>query len=93
MTRSLTSKSLPGAMRIMLPLFRMMFKEDGGKSANKASRSTIWAATTPKLDDATGKYFDTKTKERKLHKSAYKEDVQAEILSLIDSVDAKKKAA
>ena len=59
-----------------------MFREDGGKSAAKASRSTVWAATTPALDGVRGRYYDAKTKERKLHRSLHDPEVQARILAL-----------
>ena len=86
MTRSLSSQSLPGMMKLMLPIFRMMFAEDGGKSAAKAARSTIWGATTPELEGVTGRYFDTNMKERRLHPTAYDEQVQARIRTLLSSV-------
>lgn len=86
MTSSLSSKSLPGAMKLMLPFMRLLFKEDGGKSAAKAATSTIWGATNADLDGVTGRYFDTKTKERKLHPTAYDPQVQARILQLIEAV-------
>ena len=86
MTGSMTSKSLPGAMKLLLPLFRLMFKEDGGKSAAKAAKSTIWGATTPQLDGVTGRYFDTHTKEQKLHPTAYEAAVQDRIVAIADSV-------
>ena len=84
MTRSLSTKSLPGPMKLMYPLFRLMFAEDDGKSAAKAAKSTIWAATSPDLEGVTGRYFDTHTKERPLHPSAYEPDVQARILATIE---------
>ncbi|MGB0590020.1 MAG: SDR family NAD(P)-dependent oxidoreductase [Myxococcota bacterium] len=85
MTRSLSTKSLPGPMKLMYPLFRMMFAEDDGKSAAKAAKSTIWAATSPDLEGVTGRYFDTHTKERSLHSTAYEADVQARILATIEA--------
>jgi len=88
MTRSLTSKGLPGCMKIMMPFFRCFFKEDGGKSAAKAASSTIWGATSSELDGVTGRYFDTSSKEKKLHPTAYKSEVKAAILAVIESSSA-----
>ncbi len=85
MTGSLSAKSLPGPMKLMLPLFKLMFAEDGGKSAAKAARSTVWSATSADLDGVTGRYFDTNSKERKLHPTAYDPAVQAKILEVIQS--------
>ena len=72
-------------MKIMMPFFRWFFKEDGGKSAGKAARSTIWAATAPDLEGVAGRYFDTNTKEQRLHPTAYEGAVQAAIVSVIDT--------
>lgn len=88
MTGSLSAKSLPGVMKIMLPFFKLMFADDGGKSAAKAARSTIWGATSDDLKGVTGRYFDTHTKEQKLHATAYDAQVQAHILSVIESASA-----
>lgn len=85
MTRSLSAKGLPGGMKIMMPFFRCFFKEDGGKSAAKAAKSTIWGATSSELDGVTGRYFDTHSKEKKLHLTAYKSEVKTGILALIES--------
>ena len=83
MTQSMSHKALPGALKLMLPLFRFLFAEDGGKSAAKAARSSIWAATTPELEGVTGSYFDTNSKQQKLHSTAYKPEVQDKIVSII----------
>ncbi len=85
MTSSLSTKSLPGMMKIMLPLFRLLFAEDGGKSAAKAAKSTIWGATSPDLNNITGAYFDTHTKRKELHATAYDPQVQARILAVIEA--------
>ncbi|MEM7038568.1 MAG: SDR family NAD(P)-dependent oxidoreductase [Bacteroidota bacterium] len=85
MTRSVSAKALPGLMKLMYPLFKLLFRKDNGKSAAKAARSTIWGATTTALDGVTGRYYDTKTKEQKLHASAYKPEVQAKILAILEA--------
>lgn len=86
MTRSLTSKGLPGLMKLMMPMLKFFFREDGGKSAERAAQSTIWGSTSSDLDGVTGRYFDTDTKEQKLHPTAYEADVQARILAVIQAV-------
>lgn len=86
MTRSLSSKSLPGLMKLMLPFFKLYFTDDGGKSASLAAKSTIWAATSSELDGITGRYFDTNMKEQALHPTAYDENVQSKILHIITSI-------
>ena len=84
MTRSVSSKGLPGAMKLMMPFFRLFFREDGGKSAAKAARSSIWGATTPELDGVTGRYYDTDCVEQKLHPTAYDSSVQAAIVAVME---------
>ena len=63
MTRSVTSEMLPRAMRWMFPIFKLAVREDGGKSAAKAARSSVYLASSPEVDGVTGKYFDTNCKE------------------------------
>lgn len=84
MTRSMSAKALPGMMKLMYPFFRLLFRKDDGKSAAKAARSTIWGAMSPALDGVTGRYFDTNSKEQKLHPTAYDSEVQARILSVLE---------
>jgi len=83
MTSAMSADALPGAMKLFYPLLRLLFREDGGKSAAKAARSTIWGATSPALDGVTGRYFDTNSREQKMHPTAYDPEVQAKILALI----------
>jgi NAD(P)-dependent dehydrogenase (short-subunit alcohol dehydrogenase family) len=85
MMSSMSTKALPGGMKAMYPLFRLLFREDGGKSAEKAARSTIWGATSSELDGVTGRYFDTNSEEQKLHPTAYDSQVQDSILGVIEA--------
>ena len=86
MSRSLSLKGMPGLMKLMRPLFLLMFAEDNGKSAAKASRSTVWAVTSGALKQRTGTYFDTNCKEKKMHPTAYDAQVHDKIISVIESV-------
>jgi len=63
MTRSVTPEMLPRAMRWMFPIFKLLVREDGGKSAAKAARSSVYLASSPEVEGVTGKYFDTNCKE------------------------------
>ena len=87
MTASMSPSALPGWMKLMYPLFRLLFREDGGKSAKKAARSTIWGATSAELDGVTARYFDTNSKEQKLDPTAYDSRVQDRILAVIDAAE------
>ena len=84
MTQSLTTKGLPGPMKIMMPFFKLFFRSDGGKSAHKASQSTVFVATDSSLEGVTGRYFDTKSNEQVLHSSAYDEHIQKQIIDAIE---------
>tara|TARA_B110001450_G_scaffold189947_1_gene178135 strand:+ start:254 stop:1123 length:870 start_codon:yes stop_codon:yes gene_type:complete len=84
MTQSLTTKGLPGPMKIMMPFFKLFFRSDGGKSAHKASQSTVFVATDSSLEGVTGRYFDTKSNEQELHSSAYDEHIQKQIIDAIE---------
>ena len=68
MTRAMTPKSLPWHLRLAWPAFRFLIpKDDGGKSAEKASQSSVFAATTPQLAGKTGIYIDTNSQIADLH--------------------------
>lgn len=84
MTRSLTKAHLPGCMCIMLPCMRCFFRDDGGKGAAKAARSTVFAATDPGLAGVTGKYFTSASQELPLHSTTYDLAIQTRIIGLID---------
>ena len=87
MTGSMSAEALPGPMKLMYPLMRILFREDGGKSAAKAARSTIWGATSSDLNGVTGRYFDTNSKEQKVHPTAYDSQVQESILAVIAAAE------
>lgn len=63
MTRSVTPEMLPGFMRFLFPIFKLAVRDDGGKSAAKASRSSIYLASSKDVEGVSGKYFDTNCKE------------------------------
>ena len=59
MTRSVTPEMFPRAMRWIFPIYKFMTRDDGGKSAAKASRSSVYLASSKEVEGVTGKYFDT----------------------------------
>jgi len=63
MTRGVTAGDMPLLMRLLWPVFRLMMREDGGRSAARASRSSVHLASAPELEGVTGRYFDTKARE------------------------------
>lgn len=84
MTSALSLASLPGPLKLAYPLFRLMFRPDDGKSAKKASRSTVWAATSAELTGLTGLYFDANSKPQDLHATAHDTTIQGRIRALIE---------
>jgi hypothetical protein len=62
MTRSVTPEMLPGFMRFLFPIFKLAVREDGGKSAAKAARSSVYLSSSPEVEGVSGKYFDTNSK-------------------------------
>ena len=62
MTRGVTAKMLPGFMLFAYPLFKMMVRPDGGKSAARASRSSVYLASSQDVEGQNGKYFDSNCK-------------------------------
>lgn len=83
MTRSVRAEHLPVLMRPFFPLFRFFVRDDGGKGARKASRSTVWAATAPELEGVSGRYFDTNCKPGTLHASVLDEAAQRAVVARI----------
>lgn len=82
MTQSVASSDMPWYVRPMWPLIsRMMQKDDGGASAATASRSSVWAATSEELEGVSGKYFDTKCREKALNQSVQDADNQQQVLA------------
>lgn len=62
MTRGVTAEMMPGFMRFAFPLFKLMIRPDGGKSAARASRSSIFLASSPEMEGQNGQYYDTHCK-------------------------------
>ena len=85
MTGQLSFSHLPGPMKLFYPIMWLMFRDDGGKSAAKAAISSIYAATDANLEGVTGKFYNSKAKEHKLHNTAYDSNVQQKIVALIEN--------
>ncbi|MBL7813758.1 MAG: SDR family NAD(P)-dependent oxidoreductase [Saprospiraceae bacterium] len=64
MTQNVTPEMLPFLMRPLFPIFKYLVKNDGGKSAEKASRSSVYMATSPEVEGKTGLYFNKNVQEK-----------------------------
>lgn len=83
MTQAVSSKTLPGVMKLFYPFIKLVFRKDNGESAAKAAKSSIWGATSPDLEGVYGKYFDTSCKETPLHKTTADPGAQEKILNAV----------
>ena len=84
MTQAMTPSSLPWFMRPAWPIFRILIpKDDGGKSAELAARSSIFAATTESLEGKAGTYIDTNQKVGALHPTVHDAAHQALVMAAI----------
>lgn len=63
MTRSVTREMLPKGIRPLYPIFRLLTRPDGGRSATKASQSSVFLASSPAVEGVSGKYYDSKSRE------------------------------
>lgn len=84
MSRGVTPEMMPGLMRLMFPLFKWMTRPDGGKSAAKAARSSVYLASSPEMEGITGKYFDTNCKENKWPSPAQDPSTRAKVWALVE---------
>ncbi|MEM9452643.1 MAG: SDR family NAD(P)-dependent oxidoreductase [Myxococcota bacterium] len=85
MTRAMTRSMLPWWMRPLWPLFSRQMTDDGVKSAAKASRSSVWAATTAKLEGVAGGSFNTKCRPFRLHRTVQDPQVQQQVLAAVQA--------
>ncbi len=84
MTRSMALGSFPWWMRPFFPLWRWMTADDGGTGAEKASRSSVWAAKAPDLEGVSGAYFGTDCRRAELHATVRDPANQQQIVGLIE---------
>ena len=84
MTQAMTPSSLPWYMRPAWPVFRFLIpKDDGGKSAAQASRSTVFAATTDTLDGQSWSYIDTNSQPGTLHATVHDPGNQSIVMAAV----------
>ncbi|MEM7532064.1 MAG: SDR family NAD(P)-dependent oxidoreductase [Chloroflexota bacterium] len=83
MSQNVKFSNFPWYARILYPLFRFLVRDDGGKGAQKAARSTIWAANAPEMESKSGQYFDTNCKPAQFHASIHDLKNQESIIHVI----------
>lgn len=79
MTQGVKASDLPWLMRPLFPLFRLMTRDDGGRSAEKASRASVFLATSPEVEGKTALYFSPTCEERAWPKALGDATVRAQV--------------
>ena len=88
MTRSVTPEMLPGFMRLLWPLFKRVAREVGGLSAAKASRSSVYLATSAEVAGISGQYFDTNCKRVAWPKAVLDQETRQKIWAITKRLSA-----
>lgn len=86
MTRSVTPEMFPRAMRWIFPVYKFMTRDDGGKSAAKASCSSVYLASSKEVQGVTGKYFDTNCKEAAWSPAALDETIRKAVWEKVNAL-------
>ena len=89
MTRSVTPEMFPRAMRWIFPIYKFMTRDDGGKSAAKASRSSVYLATSKEVEGVTGKYFDTNCKEAAWSPAVMDVSTREKLWNMVENISKK----
>lgn len=86
MTQNVTPEMLPFLMRPLFPIFKYFTRPDGGKSAEKASRSSVYLASSPEVEGKTGLYFDKNVKQAPIPNAATDEYNRRTIWEYVNTV-------
>jgi NAD(P)-dependent dehydrogenase (short-subunit alcohol dehydrogenase family) len=86
MTQSVTAGMLPFLMRPLFPLFKFLVKPDGGKSAEKASRSSVFLATSKDVEGKTGLYVDKHVKIKEMPQAAANEENRKQVWNYVNQL-------
>lgn len=84
MTGAMTPDMLPWAMRLVWPIFKFVMRADGGKSAAKASRSSVYAASSSELAGESGLYLDTNSQRKNWSADILDEGKRKEIWRVLE---------
>ncbi|MEM7797921.1 MAG: SDR family NAD(P)-dependent oxidoreductase [Chloroflexota bacterium] len=84
MTQGVTMSDLPWFARPLYPIFLLFTRDDGGKGAKKAARSSIWGADAPETVGKSGQYFDRNSKPAQFHPSILEQKNQEAVINVIN---------
>ena len=83
MTGSVTPEMFPSGARWIFPLFKFLTRPDNGKSAAKASRSSVYLASSAAVEGVTGKYFNPKCKEVTMPKVVFDLEIRQSLWAAV----------
>jgi NAD(P)-dependent dehydrogenase (short-subunit alcohol dehydrogenase family) len=86
MTRGVTPKMLPGLLRLMYPIFKLMTTPDNDKSAALAARTSIYLASSSTVEGVNGKYFDTNSKIIAWPAPVHDQAIRAKLWTLVEQL-------
>ena len=72
-------------MKLFYPCMACMFRDDGGRGAARASRSTAFAALSGDVEGLTGRYFGSDCAELAPHPKAADPAAQRRVVAAIES--------
>ncbi|MDA0244736.1 MAG: SDR family NAD(P)-dependent oxidoreductase [Chloroflexi bacterium] len=83
MTRSVTPEMFPRGIRWLFPVFKLMTRPDNGKSAGKASQSSVYLASSVDVAGVTGRYYSSKAKETKMPDVVFDPKIRQNLWGLV----------
>ena len=84
MTQNVTAKMLPGFARPFFPIFKYLTRPDNGESAKKASRSSVYLASSNEMSTKTGIYIDKNVKKQAMPKVVTDESNKIFIMKYVE---------
>ena len=69
-----------------VPIFKLLTRLDNGKSAAKASQSSIYLASSIEVESVTGKYFNPRCKETAMPNIVFDSEVRKNILARVQQI-------
>lgn len=76
MTQSVTKEMLPFFLRPLFPLFKLLVKPDNGESARKASRASVYLATSKDVENKSGIYCDKNMRIKEIPKAVADKNIR-----------------
>lgn len=75
---------MPKGQRFLFPFFKSAVCDNGGKAAVKASRSSVYLASSPEMAGVNGQYFDTNNKRADWPPTVMDADARQKLWEMVD---------